>query len=317
MKKFIINIFIFLLPFLIIGMLLEMSLRNIPNNYSLKKKYLDNHSDQIQTLLLGNSHVLYGLNPNYFDTKAFNTGNVSQSFNYDCEIFMKYAPKLSHLENVVISFSPLFLFWDLSKGVESWRNKNYVIYYDINITHSLDYSFELTSQNAKENLKRLYAFYKYGQTNITCSELGWGTNYNSQNALDLTTTADHEVAKHAAIFLHHESLMDNYKNNIKYLNVLFDYCQKHNIKVLMLYPPSHETYRKGIEAINLDQKEKLVTMCYNTVNEITSKYPCCKFIDLHRDPNFIDEDFYDSNHLSDKGAKKLSLMVNSILTNWN
>ncbi|MDR2410253.1 MAG: hypothetical protein LBE13_19380 [Bacteroidales bacterium] len=86
MRKFIVRTFLYLLPVLLFLILLEILLRNIPNDYSYKKKYLDTQFCNIETLILGNSHSFYGIDPVYFSTNTFNAAHVSQSLDYDYEI---------------------------------------------------------------------------------------------------------------------------------------------------------------------------------------------------------------------------------------
>ena len=89
MNKFITKLIIFCLPILLGTLVLEVLLRNIPNDYSQKKEYLDENSSEIETLILGSSHSFYGLNPKYFSSKTFNASHISQSLNYDYKIINK------------------------------------------------------------------------------------------------------------------------------------------------------------------------------------------------------------------------------------
>jgi hypothetical protein len=47
----------------------------------------------------------------------------------------------------------------------------------------------------------------------------------------------------------------------------------------------------------------------NTINDILNKYSDVKYLDFWEDQEFIDEDYDNNNHLSIKGAKKLSLKL--------
>ena len=70
---------------------LELLFRGIPNEYTFKKDYLDLHSNEIETLILGNSHNYYGLNPAYFnDYNTFNAAFTVQRTYFDLEILKKY-----------------------------------------------------------------------------------------------------------------------------------------------------------------------------------------------------------------------------------
>jgi hypothetical protein len=105
MKKFIIYTLWFILPFVIIAIPMEYMLRQIPNDYKYKKNYLDKHSNEIQTLILGTSHAFYGIDPIYFSTNTFNASNVSQSLRFDFEILKKYQNEFANLETIVLAIS--------------------------------------------------------------------------------------------------------------------------------------------------------------------------------------------------------------------
>ena len=90
MKRFVIKTIYISLPILVVAILMEILLRNTPNDYLFKKQYLDKHSSEIETLILGSSHSFYGFNPEYFSSNTFNASHISQSLNYDFEILKKY-----------------------------------------------------------------------------------------------------------------------------------------------------------------------------------------------------------------------------------
>ena len=72
MRKFSIKTLLFVVPILLLAVIIEIFLRLIPNDYLHKKKYLDAHSCDIETLILGSSHSFYGIDPNYFSNNTFN-----------------------------------------------------------------------------------------------------------------------------------------------------------------------------------------------------------------------------------------------------
>ena len=146
MRALFFKIFLFLLPVAVIFLILELLLRQIPNDYILKKEYLDKNSDSIQVLILGSSHSLHGLNPAYFKKRSFNAANYSQSLDYDLEILRKYENNWHQLEYVVLPVSYPSLFEKIEDSIESWRVKNYVLYYKIRISKHLTYYAEIINQ---------------------------------------------------------------------------------------------------------------------------------------------------------------------------
>ncbi|HRB69044.1 MAG TPA: hypothetical protein PLC92_02955, partial [Chitinophagales bacterium] len=77
---------------------LELLLRDIPNDYSFKKNYLNTNSNNIEVLFLGSSHIYYGINPEYISQKSFNAAHISQSLNFDLAILEKYKDRWTNLK---------------------------------------------------------------------------------------------------------------------------------------------------------------------------------------------------------------------------
>ncbi len=306
MKKFCFKVLIFIIPIVIAIFVLEILLRQIPNDYSYKRNYFDKNSGQMQTLIFGSSHAFYGLDPVYFDTNTFNASHVSQSIFYDCEILKEYEDLLPHLQHVIIPISYPSLFSDLATGVESWRAKSYVIYYGINPTHSLKHSTEIFSQKLTINLKRIYTYYLKHRTEISCSTLGWGTTYMSSKAEDLVKTGKAAAARHTCSNLHDEEITNIFKKNVSNLYRMIDICNQHHVKVILLTTPTYITYRENLNAEQLD-------MTVNTITEIAAKYPNVTYRNMMSDSTFVDRDFFDADHFSEIGAKKFSLMINQLI----
>lgn len=78
---------------------------------------------------------------------------------------------------------------------------------------------------------------------------------------------------------------------------------------MLLTPPAFETYRQ-----NLNQEQLKITI--NTISDICSKYDNCIYDNLLSDTNFVAMDFYDADHLSEIGAKKLSVLINERINEW-
>lgn len=288
---------------------MEILLRNTPNDYLYKKQYLDRHSSEIETLILGSSHSFYGFNPEYFSSNTYNASHISQSLNYDFEILKKYQDKFQNLKTIVLPISYFTLFGKLEAGSESWRVKNYIIYYGLNSSNSLvDYS-EVLSNRTNVNIKRITSYYLLRNSTISCTNLGWGTSYNSKNAKDLVETGKTAAKRHTREDINSDKYQEIFNENILIINSIIQWCKKNNINVLLLTPPAFETYRQ-----NLIQEQLLITV--NTTSEICSKYKNCKYYNLLTDTNFVTIDFYDADHLSEIGAKKLSVLINGKINDW-
>lgn len=109
MKRTRVRLFVFLFPILLVWGAVEFFYRAVPNNYTLKYNYMESHAGEVEVLLLGNSHSLFGLNPDYFSRKAFNLANISQTVYFDELLFNRYIDRMPNLKQVVfcIEYSSL------------------------------------------------------------------------------------------------------------------------------------------------------------------------------------------------------------------
>jgi len=297
MKKFIKLIIIFSVPILFLLIIIEFSLRDIPNDYKYKKEYLNNNSNELEVLFLGNSHVYFGINPVYINKKSFNASHISQSLDYDLAILKKYEGELKNLKYVIVPIDYFSFYSNLEYGIENWRIKNYVIYYDMPQKNSFWDNFEILNGKFENNLLRLTS----NQSNITCNTLGWGTIYNSKNNKNLDDTGLISSKRHTVI-------KDNsiYDKNIQVVNSFIDFANRKNIKLIFITSPAYKTYSENLN------KEQLETSI-NTINKLISGKTNSKYYNLLNDNSFKKGDFYDADHLNEIGAKKLSIKIDSLL----
>lgn len=291
---------IFILPILVIGICFEILLRRVPNDYLYKKNYLDKTSNQIKVLLLGNSHIYYGINPKYFSLNAFNASSVSQSLDYDWAILNKYNNKWDSLKYVIIAVDYFSLFSKLETSVEAWRVKNYEIYFGINNSYKIQDHSEILSNNLKTNLSRLYSFYFKDDNNINSSKLGWGTAYNSKTKKDLEKTGKISAERHTI-------KNDQYVNeNIKILESIIKFAKVKGVEIILLSSPAYKTYTRNLDKHQLSQT-------IDTVKKIVNLSSNVIYLNLLTDDEFTENDFYDADHLNEFGTKKLSLKLDSVL----
>jgi hypothetical protein len=300
MRNFIIKTAIFLLPLIFVALLLEFILRQIPNDYALKKNYLDKHSSKIEVLFLGSSHSFYGINPIYTEKCSFNASHISQTLKYDLEILKKYENNLSKLKTIVIPISQFTLFTKLEKSSENWRVKNYNIYYYMNMSLNLPDYFEILTFKLIVNLNRILDYFIKNKSNISCSELGWGTGYNSKKYIDLI-----ESGKVAAD-RHNKKNQDYFNENLDSLKSIIEIGKKHNAKIFLFTPPSYITYRMYL---NKEQLDKTI----EASKSISNIYDNSLYINMIEDESFNENDFYDADHLNEIGAEKLTKLIDNYI----
>ena len=302
MKKFIPRSALFALPLLVLFVIMEVMLRKIPNDYLLKKNYLDTHAEKIQALVFGSSHAFRGINPEYFSDKTFNAGYVSQSLKYDYKIFETYKHQTTALKTVVIPISYFSFVYELENSKEAWRTKNYVIYYGFPNTASLKYYSELLSNSLKNNVKRLVSYYIRGVSNISSDSCGYGR---------LDVSDDTDLVKSAAEAAQRHTKDQTFvKDNCFYVQTIIEDCQKNGIQVVLITLPAWKTYRALLDPQQLKSME-------DNAEKMSETYGNCIYVNLLDDPDFIKDDFHSADHLNDTGAKKLSLKLNEIINRHN
>ena len=300
MKNFLFHLSKIILPILFFFLVLEIAIRKIPNDYQLKKEYLDQNAAEINTLILGSSHTFYGINPEYFSRKTFNAAYVSQTLDLDYELLNLYESKLNNLKTVIIPISYFSLFETLETDVEKWRIKNYVLYYGFENKYHFTDNFESLSNDIKLNVKKVVKHYALNTSFITSSNLGWGNNFNSKNKK--TFKGKFTAKKHTV------KNFDLYDENLKSLKKTIALCKKNNINILFITTPTHQSYSENLNKIQLEKTTK-------TISELVKNNSNCRYLNLLKSDKFTNEDFYDSDHLNEIGAKKLSLLLNNLITN--
>ena len=101
LKKTIIFGFIILL--FCIG--LELLLLTKPNIYSYKRKYVENHLNDISFLIMGNSHTADGLIPELIADSSFNFAIEALDWKCNLELAERYIPSMKNLKIVLMPFS--------------------------------------------------------------------------------------------------------------------------------------------------------------------------------------------------------------------
>ena len=299
MKKFTRQTIFFLLPIFIFGWATESLLKHIPNDYAYKKAYLDDNARSLDILFLGNSHVFYGINPEFLTLNSFNASHPSQTLKYDFEILDKYKNDFQKLKYIVVSLDYFTLFTTLESGLEPWRVKNYTIYYGLNSTNKISDFFEIFSNKMSLNLGRILDYYFQKKSTISCSKTGWGFAYNSSKNQDLVSTG-----KSAA--LRHTVGNDMYFNeNIKTLKSIIELAQKKGVKVIILTSPAYFTYTENLDKNQMEKTVKVAT-------EMTHNYGNCQYLNLLSDSSFIKSDFFDADHLNESGAERLTRKLGAV-----
>ena len=119
MKRFILKSILFLIPIAGILLTMEVYMRSLPNSYSQKNEWMKSHASEVEVLVLGNSHGLFGIRPDLLGKKAYNLCQVSQTFEYDEYLLRHFEPQLKSLTDVLLIADNSNLF-DLPLEKSEW-----------------------------------------------------------------------------------------------------------------------------------------------------------------------------------------------------
>lgn len=303
MKKLLSKILIIILPMFAILVFVEWQFKDIPNDYSYKARYINEHNKDIVILVLGSSHSYRGINPAYFDGNCFNFALVSQSIDYDYFILNKYIDDLPNLHTVIIPISYFTLTKRLEDGIESWRKFRYINYLDYNSLTiqerlSLRTYFTIFQSNGKSVLMQLYKWFFHNKSNVQCDSLGWG-KWENDVQKDLIKTAREAAARH-------EDGSYQFEESLKYINYIIDLCKNRNIKIILFTPPATKYY---YDELDKNKLELIINKC----KEIDSQNNNVVYRNYLNNSNFKNALFRDGDHLNTKGTKILSRKLSDLI----
>ena len=287
MRRFCMRSVLFLTPIIAMMVALEFYVRSLPSSYSQKEQWMEEHASEVEVLLLGNSHGLFGLRPEAFSKRTYNLCNVSQIFEYDEFLLRRFLPKCSRLTDVFLIVDNSNLFDPPLEMTEDFRCTYYRLYMHYP-KHSLfsKYGFELSHIDAfKEKLIR---------GGDHCDSLGWNASY---------TTSTRDVSKLSPsavqVAIDHHTCKDwNYAEaNRRTLVRIRDLCHQFHIRLILLQAPITHSYYNRVS----QRQRDYLNHCCDIAGVVRADYS----LDAH----FSDNDFYDPDHLVDEGAWKWSKLI--------
>ena len=302
MRTLYLKIALFLAPLFLVWLALEVFYRQVPNNYSYKDQQLQNVAANVQTLIMGDSHAFYGINPVYFKDPTFNLSNISQSLLTDELLLEKHIANLPALKTVFINISYFTLSAKDNALESNWRK--YFYHHSMGITapsisfwNPQRYSMALIQRfNKSMNLVQKY---HNNYTIVNATPLGYGM----QDASDIVK--DKEVISIVIANKHEDNSLD-FKHNTARLQRIIALCKKYEVAVVLLEMPVYPAY---YNLLDTEKKEKIKS----NLNNLSGVDDTVFYLDLSTNPLFEKPDLRDADHLTNSGAKKCSEYLNAYL----
>ncbi len=312
MKKYLIEVFFyFLLPATLIAAVAEFSLRKIPNDYAYKNQWLTQNSYELEVLALGTSSILHDIDPHFLRKNGFNAAHLSQSLRYDHFIFNKFIDRMPSLEYVILGIDYWSPYGDIAESPEWWRVKYYNIHYGSKLYRwEGKYNFELYFRDIGTFKRAAKGFFTLmglmNESHITINDKGHGVHYTFFNRAAEWDNGEMEATRHNELIRNaqQDGLIEQ---NKAYVEDIIRKCAERNVMVILLNVPLFKTYREHQISDFVDQQK---AFC----NYFAEKYENVLYADFSNHPDFTEKDFYDANHLNDRGTKKFTLMLDNILS---
>lgn len=302
MKTFYKKLLLFLLPVFLVWGATEVFYRTVENNYTFKNKRIVSEYHDIETLVLGDSHAFFGINPKYFSSNTFNIANVSQSLFFDELLLVKHIDSLSNLKNIVLNISYFTLSAKDDSYEDRWRKYFYQQQMDLDVPtiSTFDpnqYSLALTRRFAKS--VTLFGEYLKNGTIVTCYDNGYGFQDKSNIVPDKEKTSEIIAKKH-------EDNSLDFESNINRLQRMIDLCNQKGVTVFLIEMPVYKTYYGLLDET---KKEKI----NSSLSQLQQKNKSVYYYDFSLNENFNKSDLRDADHLTNKGAEKFSKLLDALI----
>lgn len=295
---------LFTLLLLLVCAGIELYLLTVLNEYSYKKQYVEQHSEDIQLLILGHSHVANGINPKLLDIGAFNMSNQGRTTYYDAVLAERYIPQLKNLQYVIWPLGYNFQYSSYRYPCIHRKDVDYASSYkcmyekDMNISYDISGIYWSELLHSKLNYgRRMFSSSKNFFASGICDTLGFeGLDIAKRNLTWQTEKLPFEV---------------DYKNsnadlalaeNLSCMKRIAKVCKDTHVTLIVVSTPCYKTYLELTTPKGLKEMQ-------DCIDSMKSVNPMLEYYNYINDDRFVEEDFFNSCHLSIVGANKFTRII--------
>lgn len=302
MHRFIKRVSLFSGMVLLLIVVVECMLRNVPNIYEYKQRLIEKNGNSTKNLILGSSVVDCCVNPKFIADSTYNLAIAGQWYRYSLAFLEKNMDKMPNLSCIIFGVC-YHSFWCDDMPEQDIRSfVSHRLYMGIGEPEGfLSYSELLTSGSL--SLRKWSKYYIQRKNTMYCDSLGLDNSYHSSKRLINWKNEMAEDAISQTMQWKEPECRRLFKKNYERLDRLSELTARKGIRLIFIIPPVHPLYFK-----NTDMEQwRLVHEALITLED---RWKHVSYKDYSRDKDFTDVDFYDGNHLnSDIGGLKFSLMV--------
>jgi hypothetical protein len=295
MKRFLLYVALFSAMILATLAAGEWLVRRAPNPYRTKAEAVAARGGEVETLILGSSLTYYGVIPSEYGPGTLNLANVSQLYEWDYLLLKRYAALMPRLRLVIIPVSYCSFFDPpFTEADEWWYETYYQLYMGVKRHSWLSrYGSEVANFPVYAGKVRNIL---QGREGVVSDADGFGLGYTVEaRQLNWESTGPATARRQTAPD-------DRYVSyNLEYLNRLVELCRELGAEPVLVTTPWWHTYRESLEPSQRDRSKALAA-------DVARRYGL-RYLDFSADGRFVDEDFYDADHLSDRGALKFTHLL--------
>lgn len=322
MKKFIINLFVFFVVAGIIAASFEFAFRAKPNVHKMKYAGLEKKASEVEVLIVGNSYIDKGVDPELFDLRAYDMAMGFQNIYFDRFVIDRFIDRMPKLKCVLIGTSFFHFFdtlpeMDKISGELLFGVKKYHMYWGLDSLASErisnwipKYNLEIVGNPVNAYVDLLGYYLDPGKRRAINSamdrvfEYGYQPVYETPDNRGLIRDAESSLRAHnpPAGMTAEDFLKDGYPANYYIYEDIIKQCASHSVNVVMVICPTSKAYYTGASQ---SQLQATCTM----ISQLEAEHANCFFLNYFSDERFSVGDFSDSHHLNCHGADKFTRIL--------
>ncbi len=317
MRKFLVNVLILGVLALLICFGTELLLLAVSNEYSYKRKYVEQHGGDIKVLILGHSHTGTGIDPTFLGDSVFNMAIAGRDHYYDAVLAERYIPRMKNLECVI---------WPLGYNLQ-YESYRYPCMGETkanlkgNVTYMCMYEKYMHIHPAGSSVPCRY-WSEILNSNMDYSERIFHRDFEKKNKCTPLGYERYKVSSKAAGAWTRRSLpkiVDCESGNapLALAEAMSDFkrmasvCGDNGVRFVVVSTPCYRTYRE----LMTERGIKDMSVCIDTMRSVNPKVEYYNYI---YDDRFTEDDFFDASHLTEIGARKFTeILRNDIFSIFN
>lgn len=320
MSRFFIKLFWFSLLPILLTLGFDVYLRTMETQLSAKYRGLMDIKNDVDLIVLGNSHANYAVNPKYINSfNAYNLANVSQKIYFDSRILYRALNDgVDNLKIVLISIDYHSLFtssqghrdvWTYYKNGIRYKDKNY---FKENLSPFIwGYTPKVAISILKKDLIRRTT-YQEPMINFEVEKDIDPRDGLFRGFIGFSGQTDRPFNKETFVkkveqFV--EPINSERDEVIQELKKFILTLQENGIHPILFSSPTYHKYNQYLNPETIHKNKMDIS---NLTQEFNIEY--WRF---NEDPRFKIIDFYNQDHLNKKGAKKFSKILNEKLLKFS